>query len=112
MSNPRYTPCQCDVCTFIVGPGDAVTPEGFCGFCARHCFPWGAVPGGEEGRVVMSLEARSELHRLEASYGTVEPEQVNKRAAVRFGISAMEAAAPLLSPKVRAVINVLAKKAR
>lgn len=110
--NNRSFACACDACFDVLGPGDAVTTEGLCGFCARHCFPWGTLHDGSDGRLALVFDGRKELHRLQLSYGTVDPEQVNQRAMVRVGLSAIQAAAPHVAPHLKTVMEIIGRKIR
>lgn len=103
--------CSCDVCLERFGPGDAVTAEGYCGFCARYCFPW-AETGPYQGRQTMTLESRQELHRVWDTYGTLDAEKINSRAALQVGLGIAQTAAPILGPYLKNIVQMIGKKLR
>ncbi len=53
--------CVCDACDVEFGEQEARTPDGYCGFCARACFPPGKI-AGKAVRVAMSKDSRENLH--------------------------------------------------
>lgn len=56
---PAARDCACEVCRETLGPGDAVSPEGYCGFCARHCFP---LNSSGTARVALTVDIRQMVH--------------------------------------------------
>ena len=109
----RRTRCACDACPELLGPHDAVTPEGFCGFCARKCYPPTTV-GGVLQRMQLVPAERASLHDLLERYGTVEPDEVRRIATLKTGVALAQAAGPYVLPHVpkraRTLLAVLAKR--
>lgn len=107
----RPRPCACDACRTQILPGDAVTPEGYCAFCARSCYPAMTGPGGPMGRASLDAASRVRMHALQASYGTTDAGAIRRMAAQKVGSAAAELGLRVLKRKLppgwRAAAEVL-----
>lgn len=104
-SAAEQRPCACTVCPERLGPGDAVSFDGFCHFCARQCHRL-ATTDGQRMRLELPRAERERLHGLLRAYGTVEPDAV-RRLMVGRGVEGVAAAA---APHIETAVRKLQRR--
>lgn len=106
------TECACDACDVVFGPHDAKTPDGYCAFCARSCYPMTEF----RGRRVRSALGRVSRRNLHAMARVAEKANSPAEAAEAARREAAEAAVDILGPAVerggRMLVDFVRRKIR
>jgi hypothetical protein len=103
--------CACDVCDVIFGSHDARTPDGYCGFCAKSCYPPGKV-GNREMRVSMTKNTRANLHAAArvGAHLPHDPHAAVTAARHEAATAVVDFLGPILQQGGRAAVEAIRKK--
>lgn len=128
--------CTCDKCSATLetrAPGEAWTPDGYCHFCDRFCFPSFVQAGQPPGRLKTTTEARARLHgttvppkpaasfviapdarpyvpRIATDFAISLITDDAWRTGLKVGMAVMDELAPHLAPGARRVFGEVAKR--
>jgi hypothetical protein len=103
--------CRCDVCRRPFALGAARSDDGYCHFCAEHCYPALAFTPTDGtptfNRMTTSPEHRALLHQQQRTHGTTDPRaiaQVQKADAVdAIAGYAVDALAPVAAKQIQSI---------
>ena len=103
--------CRCDACPVVLGPSDARTPDGYCGFCGARCFPLMQI-GLKVERLILSPASRRTIHGTQAAVAGQGMSQLGRELVAEASVALVDALAPQLGPQFGPLLGKLARRVR